>query len=139
MSTPAIHFRAKLALTLAVWKMAWSVKTMNEKNNLELVIISLDQNAISFLERRQEAGQPWPKIKSLLIAGVDAGRIICPTPHETVWESTSLPKNPYRRVKELQSQLSCGVSFKSFSRLLAEETLAVVRAGVDITPWEPGN
>jgi hypothetical protein len=75
----------------------------------------------------------------MLIAGVEAGKLICPLPYETVWESTPLSEDRYKRVRELQAQLSCGVSFKPFSRLIAEETLALVRPGTDIAPFELGD
>jgi hypothetical protein len=80
----------------------------------------------------------WSQIKSSLIAGVETGKLVCPIPHETIWESTPLSEQRYRRVRELQSRLSRGVFFKSFTRLLSEEVLALVRTGVDITPWEHG-
>lgn len=103
------------------------------------MIISLDQNVVSLLEAEARAAPAWSKIKSLLIAGVDIGKLTCPIPHEVVWESSALSQKRYQRFKELQTHLSRGESFKSFPRLLGEEVLALVRPGVNFTPYEPGN
>jgi hypothetical protein len=70
------------------------------------------------------------------MSGVEAGKLICPLPCETVWESTLLSEDRYKRVRELQTRLSRGVSFKPFSRLIAEETLALVRPSTNIAPFE---
>lgn len=104
-----------------------------------IMIISLDQNVVSFLETSTKVNPAWSKIKSLLIAGVNAGKCVCPIPHETAWESVPLSDDHYQRVKELQTDLSLGLSFKSYVHLLCEETLALVRPQIDLNPIQTGN
>jgi hypothetical protein len=103
------------------------------------MIISLDQNVVSFLERPPKVAPAWAKIKSLLVAGTSAGKIVCPIPYETAWESIPLSDDRYQRIKNLQTDLSLGFSFKSYVRLLCEEVLALVRSDVDLNPFETGN
>lgn len=102
-------------------------------------IVSLDQVAISILERKGETDAIWKEILTRLLDETEAGRAICPIPDETVWETAFLPTQPHDRVKSIQSRLSQGVHFKSFQQLLAEEVLALVRPGIDLTPWNPGD
>src|SRR6266536_1261913 len=94
-----------------------------------LVTISLDQNALCYMEPRAGTiiSSSWSAIRTLLISGVDAGKVVCPLPSETVWESAPLARERYERVRALQNRLSGGVAFKPFSRVIAEETLALVR------------
>jgi hypothetical protein len=103
------------------------------------MIISLDQNAVSFFESSSKVNPAWSKIKSLLVAGTTAGEIVCPIPCETAWESIPLSDVRYQRIKKLQTDLSHGFSFKSYVRLLCEEVLALVRSDVDLNPFETGN
>jgi len=103
------------------------------------MVISLDQNVVSFLERPPKVAPAWTNIKSLLVAGASAGKIVCPIPHETAWESILLSDERYQRIKKLQTDLSLGFSFKSYVRLLCEEVLALVRSDVDLNPFVTGN
>jgi hypothetical protein len=105
---------------------------------MKTMIISLDQNVISLLES-SKAALAWSKIKSLLIAGSSAGKVVCPIPYETAWESIPLSDDRYQRIRKLQTDLSRGVSFKSYVRLLGEEVLALVRSDTDLNPFESGN
>lgn len=122
-----------LALTMK------DAESLYQKTTSDITIISLDQNVISLLETTANVPPAWSEIKSLLIAGVKAGKLVCPIPHEIVWESSALSEKRYKRFKELQSYLSCGISFKSFSRLLGEEVLALVRPGSSLTSYESIN
>lgn len=103
------------------------------------MIISLDQNVVSLLESSSKVNPAWAKIKALLVAGTSAGKIVCPIPYETAWESIPLSDDRYPRIKKLQTDLSLGFSFKSYVRLLCEEVLALVRSDVDLNPFETGN
>lgn len=103
------------------------------------MIVSLDQNAVSFLESPPKDTPAWSQIKSLLVAGTSAGEVVCPIPHETAWESIPLSDDRYQRIRKLQTDLSLGFSFKSYVRLLSEEVLALVRPAVNLNPLESGN
>jgi hypothetical protein len=103
------------------------------------MIISLDQNVVSFLEGSSKVALAWSKIKALLVAGTIARKVVCPIPYETAWESVPLSDGRYERIKKLQTDLSLGLSFKAYVRLLSEEVLALVRPDLDLDPFELGN
>ena len=104
------------------------------------MIISLDQNVISLLlENSSQVNPAWSKIKSLLVAGTSAGKIVCPIPYETAWESMPQSDDRYQQTKKLQTDLSLGFSFKSYVRLLGEELLALVRPNINLSSFETGN
>lgn len=104
------------------------------------MIISLDQNVISLLlENSPQVNPTWAKIKSSLIAGSSTGKIVCPIPYETAWESMPQSDYRYQQTKKLQTDLSLGFSFKSYVRLLGEELLALVRPNVNLSSFETGN
>ena len=103
------------------------------------MIISLDQNVVSFMESSSKVNPAWSKIKSLLLSEISTGKIVCPIPHETAWESIPLSDGRYQRTKKLQTDLSCGFSFKSYVGLLSEEVLALVRPSFNLNPFESGN
>jgi hypothetical protein len=111
-----------------------------QRREPKTMIISLDQNVISLLlENSSRVNPAWSKIKSLLIAGTSAGKIVCPIPYETAWESMPLSDYHYQQTKKLQTDLSLGFSFKSYIRLLGEELLALVRPDVNLSSFESGN
>jgi hypothetical protein len=101
-------------------------------------IISLDQNAISALVR-QEADPFWRDVKDTLIAGVEAGKLLCPVPPETIAETIPCPRETRIKIRDLQTRLSAGLFFKSFGAIEGEETLALVRpGGLRPFPYERG-
>jgi hypothetical protein len=103
------------------------------------LIISLDQNVVSLMETWSNVNPAWSKIKSLLVDGVRDRKIVCPIPHETAWESVLFSDDRYARIKKLQTDLSLGLSFKSYAGVLGQEVLALVRPHIDLNPCESGN
>src|SRR5579862_7299420 len=103
------------------------------------MIISLDQNVVSLMESSSKVDPAWSKIKSLLLDGVNARKLVCPIPHETAWESVLFSDDRYGRIKKLQTDLSLGLSFKSYAGLLGQEVLALVHPNTDLDPFETGN
>ena len=95
----------------------------------ETKLILLDQNAISKLAL--SPSDEWLEILKLLQSGVKNGKILCPTPLETINESIHLPRPDRERIENLCNELSCGYFTKFFWQIIAQEILAKVRLGVD--------
>lgn len=92
-------------------------------------IISLDQNAISFLAK---GNQPfWRELRESLLAGVKTGKFLCPIPKETIYETIPCSLQNVRiKIRDLYQELSLGYSFKPFGAIEGEETLKLVRPGI---------
>jgi hypothetical protein len=98
-------------------------------------IISLDQNAISNLVKK--ADDPfWRDLREALLAGVKTGKLLCPIPKETIAETIPCSRDVRIRMRDLQQELSQGFSFKPFEVIEGQETLALVRSGVDTCRYE---
>ena len=98
-------------------------------------IISLDQNAVSNLAKNGH--EPfWRDLREQLVAGVKAGKILCPIPKETIAETIRCSRDVRIKIRNLQQDLSLGFSFKPFSVIEGEETLALVRPALSTIPYE---
>jgi hypothetical protein len=98
-------------------------------------IISLDQNVVSNLVKGGD--DPfWRDLREDLLAGVKAGKLLCPIPKETIAETIPCSRDVRIKIRGLQQELSLGLSFKPFGVIEGQETLALVRSGVDTCPYE---
>lgn len=98
-------------------------------------IISLDQNVVSNLVKNGD--DPfWRDLREQLLAGVKAGKLLCPIPKETIAETIPCSRDVRIRIRDLQQELSLGFSFKPFGVIEGQETLALVRSGADTFPYE---
>ena len=98
-------------------------------------IVSLDQNVISSLVKNDQ--DPfWCDLREQLLAGVKAGKLLCPIPKETIAETIPMVRDNRIKISDLQQELSLGFSFKPFGAIEGEETLALVRPGVSTFPYE---
>lgn len=100
-------------------------------------IIALDQNAISDLAFPPSA--TWSEIRDLLQTGVKRGALICPTPTETITESIHLDRSRQESIERLCAVLSCGYFFRFPWEIIAQEALAKIRPGLEVSPffWLP--
>lgn len=99
-------------------------------------VIALDQNAVSNLAFPPSS--IWVEILDLLKAGVGQGKLLCPTPTETISETTHLSRNQRDAIMQTCAGLSRGYFFRFPWETIALEVLAKVRAGIDTFPfWIP--
>ncbi|MGA3145335.1 MAG: hypothetical protein ABSF10_20230 [Verrucomicrobiota bacterium] len=98
-------------------------------------IISLDQNVISYLVKNDHESF-WQDLREKLLAGVKAGKLLCPIPKETIFETIPCSRDVRIKIRDLQHELSLGFSFKPFGVIEGEETLALVRPSISTFPYE---
>jgi hypothetical protein len=97
--------------------------------------ISLDQNVMSNLVKNGH--EPfWRDLREQLLAGVRSGKLLCPIPKETIAETIPCSRDLRIKIRDLQNELSLGLSFKTLGVIEGEETLALVRPGVVACPYE---
>jgi hypothetical protein len=100
-----------------------------------MTTVSLDQNVVSNLVKN--GNDPyWQVLREQLVAGVRAGKLLCPIPKETIFETIPCSRDVRVKIYGLLQQLSLGLSFKQFSTIKGEETLALVRPGTPTFPFE---
>jgi hypothetical protein len=98
-------------------------------------IVSLDQNVVSSLVK-DGRDQFWRDLREQLLAGVNAGKLLCPIPKETIAETIPCSRDVRIKIRDLQHELSLGFSFKPFGVIEGEETLALVRPSISTFPYE---
>lgn len=100
-------------------------------------IVSLDQNVISNLAKNGR--DPfWRDLRERLISGVKAGKLLCPVPMETLAETAACSRDFRIRIRDLHQELSFGYFFKNYDKIEGEESLALVRPGLRLWPYERG-
>src|SRR5437016_1691621 len=98
-------------------------------------IVSLDQNVVSNLVKN--GSDPfWRDLREQLLSGVKAGKLLCPIPKETIVETMPCSRDVRIAIRNLHQDLSLGFSFKHFTAIEGEETLALVRRGASTSPYE---
>ena len=90
-------------------------------------IVCLDQCAISGLVKFSEKDKFWRDLLGLLRSGAKTGCLICPLPLETIVETIPCNSELRLNIRNLQQELSGGIEFKSYSEIVGEETLSLVR------------
>lgn len=98
-------------------------------------IVSLDQNVVSNLVKNG-SDQFWRDLREQLLAGVKAGKLLCPIPKETIAETIPCSHDVRIKIRDLQHELSLGFSFKAFGMIEGEETLAMVRPNISTSSYE---
>jgi hypothetical protein len=87
-------------------------------------LVYLDQNAASNLAR---AEGEWQNIRALLSEGFQRQQISCPMPMETLLESAACDRALRVAIEEFFESVSGGTRFNSYTDILINETLALVR------------
>jgi len=100
-------------------------------------LVSLDQNVISNLAKN-ERDPFWRDLRERLVAGVKAGKLLCPVPKETLAETAACSRELRIRIRDLHQELSLGYFFKDYDKIEGEETLALVRPGLRLWLYERG-
>jgi hypothetical protein len=92
-----------------------------------VTIVYLDQNAASYLAL-PKSGSQWQAIRAALLKGFEEQhRIVCPMPLETLVESAPCDRAIRTAIEEFFHSVSGGTRFRSFSEILVDKTLALVR------------
>lgn len=92
---------------------------------MSLMIISLDQNAASYLAKAQSG--EWSKLRHLLSDGFAAGLVVCPMPLETFVESAACDEELRRKIDAFFEAAGGRIAFRVFTDILADATLKLVR------------
>lgn len=96
-----------------------------------MVIAYLDQNAASYLAM-PKSGSEWEAIRTALTKGFEEQqRIVCPMPLETLVESAPCDRAMRTAIEQFFHSVSGGARFRSFSEILIDKTLALIREDHD--------
>jgi hypothetical protein len=100
-----------------------------------MIVVCLDQCAISELAKGDQTERPIGKLRKILLRAVQELKLICPVAKETIIETTGLKSAPQRlKIYELHSRLAGDqvggplVAFKDMWKMIDEETLALARS-----------
>jgi hypothetical protein len=91
-----------------------------------MTIVYLDQNAASHLSV-PKSGSQWEAIRAALVEGFQKQRIFCPMPLETLMESAPCDRAMRVAIDEFFQAVSGGTRFRSYSEILIDATLALIR------------
>lgn len=91
-----------------------------------MTITYLDQNAASYLALAK-SGTRWEAIRSVLVDAFDKRRLVCPMPLETLVESAPCDHATRIVIEDFFYSVSGGTIFRSYSEILIDKTLALVR------------
>jgi hypothetical protein len=109
----------------------------------EMIIVCLDQCAISALARSSTTGGAIGELRKTLLDASEKLKLICPVAPETIVETTGLKSSEHRILMyELHSALADARlggpvwSFKSMWKMIKEETLALARCELPPSAFE---
>ena len=91
-----------------------------------MTITYLDQNAASYLALAKPGSQ-WEAIRSALVDAFEQRRLVCPMPVETLVESAPCDRATRIAIEDFFNSVSGGTRFRSYSEILIDKTLALVR------------
>ncbi len=101
-----------------------------------MIIVCLDQCAISQLAKSDRAGGSIGQLKEVLLQAVRELKLICPVANETIIETTGIKSAEERlKIYDLHSRLAGPqvggplLAFKNMWKMINEETLALARSG----------
>jgi len=108
-----------------------------------MIIVCLDQCAISQLARSDREGGSIGQLKDALVHGVQELKLICPVANETIVETTGIKSAEQRlKIYDLHSRLAGPqvggplLAFKNMWKMINEETLALARSQDPPSPFE---
>lgn len=100
-----------------------------------MIIVCLDQCAISQLAKSDRKGGSIGQLKDVLLHGVQELKLICPVAKETIIETTGVKSAAQRlKIYDLHSRLAGHqvggplLAFKNMWKMINEETLALARS-----------
>jgi len=100
----------------------------------KLLVVCLDQCAISKLAISRAKDGAIDELKTVMMDASEKGKLICPVASETIVETTALRNELRIQIHELHSHLAGGRTgnplweFKNMWRMINEETLALARS-----------
>lgn len=94
-----------------------------------MLVIYLDQCAISSLVRDADSSHSISALRALLLDGVQRNDLICPIPDETLLESAGMQHATREQMWDLHLKLAANhLAFKNYWQLVREETIAIARS-----------
>lgn len=105
--------------------------------NTKPLVVCLDQCAISELALHYKRQPEFAELRTLLLEGVEAGKVICPIAAETFIETSALSVTERAAIWELHLPLAAQhLVFKNLWQMIREETLALARDSEPPSPFQ---